>query len=50
MSREMRAVKAQLQEMKEMLRMSFDMQLDLQRAIRQEVAAALAANQGESVS
>ena len=47
MSRELRAMKAQMQEMKEMIKMSFDMQLDIQRAIRQEVAAAIAANLGK---
>lgn len=43
MSRELAAVKAQLQEMKNMMRVSFDLQLDIQRAIRQEVAAGIAA-------
>ena len=46
MSHELRSLKAQMQEMKEMLKMSFDMQLDIQRAIHQEVAAAIAANFG----
>ena len=36
-------MKAQLQELKQMMRVSFDLQLDIQRAIRQEVAAALTA-------
>lgn len=36
-------MKAQLLELKQMMRVSFDLQLDIQRAIRQEVAAALAA-------
>ncbi|KAK2151649.1 hypothetical protein LSH36_356g06010 [Paralvinella palmiformis] len=40
-SREMAAIKAQLSEMRNMLQMSFDVQLDIQRAIRQEVAAAI---------
>lgn len=34
-------VKGQLNELKQMMRVSFDLQLDIQRAIRQEVAAAL---------
>lgn len=42
MSRELRALKSQMTELKTMLKMSIDMQLDTQRAIRQEVAAALA--------
>lgn len=41
MSREMNALKAQIAELKNMMRMSFDVQLDIQRAIRQEVAAAV---------
>ena len=36
-------VKGQLSELKQMMRVSFDLQLDIQRAIRQEVAAALMA-------
>ncbi len=47
MTRELQSLKAQMQEMRNMLRMSFDMQLDIQRAIRQEVAAAMAAHLGE---
>lgn len=43
MSRELAALKAQMQEMKNMMKVSFDLQLDIQRAIRQEVAAGLAA-------
>ena len=50
MSLEIRALKAQIHEMKEMLKMGFDMQLDIQRAIRQEVAAAMAANLGKCKS
>lgn len=41
MSREMRSLKSQMQELKTMMRLSFDLQLDIQRSIRQEVAAAL---------
>ena len=33
-------MKAQLLEMKQLMRLSFDLQLDIQRSIRQEVAAA----------
>ncbi len=36
-------MKGQLNELKQMMRVSFDLQLDIQRAIRQEVAAALSA-------
>lgn len=36
-------MKGQLNELKQMMRASFDLQLDIQRAIRQEVSAALAA-------
>lgn len=43
MSRELAALKAQMQEMKNMMKVSFDLQLDIQRAIRQEVAAGIAA-------
>ena len=39
----MHEIKGQLQELKQMMRVSFDLQLDIQRAIRQEVSAALAA-------
>ncbi|XP_061184299.1 E3 ubiquitin-protein ligase Mdm2-like [Saccostrea echinata] len=41
LSREMASLKAQVEEMKNMLKVSFDLQLDIQRAIRQEVAAAM---------
>lgn len=41
LSREMASLKAQVEEMKSMLKVSFDLQLDIQRAIRQEVAAAM---------
>lgn len=43
LSRELAALKAQMQEMKNMMKVSFDLQLDIQRSIRQEVAAGLAA-------
>lgn len=36
-------MKGQLNELKQMMRVSFDLQLDIQRAIRQEVSAALTA-------
>lgn len=35
-------MKGQLNELKQMMRVSFDLQLDIQRAVHQEVAAALA--------
>ena len=40
---EMVIMKGQLNELKQMMRVSFDLQLDIQRAIRQEVSAALTA-------
>ncbi|XP_053406797.1 uncharacterized protein LOC128559399 [Mercenaria mercenaria] len=43
MSREIASLKAQLQEMKNMMKVSFDLQMDIQRSIRQEVAAGIAA-------
>ncbi|KAK7494703.1 hypothetical protein BaRGS_00014101 [Batillaria attramentaria] len=42
LNREIQSLKAQMEEMKNMMRLSFDLQMDIQRAIRQEVAAALA--------
>ncbi|XP_025093726.1 LOW QUALITY PROTEIN: uncharacterized protein LOC112563692 [Pomacea canaliculata] len=47
MSREIQSLKSQMEEMKNMLRLSFDLQMDIQRAIRQEVAAALSAFTGQ---
>ncbi|XP_013383177.1 uncharacterized protein LOC106153697 [Lingula anatina] len=41
LSREMQIMKAQMEEMKNMLKVSFELQMDIQRAIRQEVSAAL---------
>lgn len=46
LSREIASLKAQLQEMKNMMKVSFDLQMDIQRAIRQEVAAGIAAATG----
>lgn len=43
----MQSLKAQMEEMKNMMRLSFDLQVDIQRAIRQEVAAALSAAAGQ---
>ena len=40
---EMMMMKGQLNELKQMMRVSFDLQLDIQRAVRQEVSAALSA-------
>lgn len=48
LSSEVAALKAQLNEMKTMLKASYDAQLDIQRAIRQEVAAAINSQQIES--
>lgn len=45
MSRELKELRKELAEMKNLLRMSFDMQMDLQRAVRQEVAAAMATSE-----
>jgi len=47
MSREIKALKAQLDEMKSMMKVSFELQMDIQRSIRQEVAAGIAAATGE---
>ena len=47
MSREMKALKSQMAELKNMLKLSLDIQRDTQRAIRQEVAAALATALGQ---
>ena len=41
LNREIRGLKSQMAEMKNMLKLSFDLQMDIQRAIRQEVAAAM---------
>lgn len=43
----MTSLKAQVEEMKNMLKVSFDLQLDIQRAIRQEVAAAMSEKSGK---
>ena len=51
MNQEIRSLKVQMQELKQMIKMNFDLQLDVQRAIRQEVAAAMSnVNQGASTS
>ncbi|CAL1526424.1 unnamed protein product [Lymnaea stagnalis] len=41
LSREIQGLKSQMNEMKNMLKLTFDLQMDIQRAIRQEVAAAM---------
>ena len=41
MGREIMALKAQVSELTNMMKLSFDLQLDIQRSIRQEVAAAI---------
>lgn len=46
--REIHSLRTELQELKNMMRLSFDLQLDIQRSIRQEVAAALAQTLGGS--
>lgn len=40
-SHEIRSLKSQMTELKQMMKLSFDLQMDIQRSIRQEVAAAL---------
>ncbi|CAH1784023.1 unnamed protein product [Owenia fusiformis] len=47
-TREMQMMKRQMEEMKNMMKMSFNLQMDIQRSIRQEVAAALAQVTGGS--
>ena len=42
MRQELREMKSQMLELRKLMRTSFDLQLEIQRAIRQEVAAALA--------
>ncbi|KAH3786559.1 uncharacterized protein LOC127843164 [Dreissena polymorpha] len=49
LSREISALKAQLLEMKNMMKISFDLQMDIQRSIRQEVAAGIAAASGGAI-
>lgn len=46
MSREILSLKTELQELKNMMRLSFDLQLDIQRSIKQEVSAALGQRTG----
>lgn len=41
LGREIQSLKSQMNEMKNMLKLTFDLQMDIQRAIRQEVAAAM---------
>jgi len=50
MSREIQSLKAQMSEMKNMLKLTFDLQMDIQRAIRQEVAAAMSQVAGAAVN
>ena len=47
---EMDSLRSRMNELHEMVRMSMEMQLDLQRAIRQEVSAALHQQNGTSPS
>jgi len=51
-SQEMKAMKAQIASLTNMLKASLELQMDIQRSIRQEVAAAInqsAAHQGNNV-
>lgn len=41
-SREIRELKSEMSELKRLLKLSFDVQLDMQRALRQEIAALVA--------
>lgn len=50
LNHELQRLKAQVAEIKNMLRLSFDLQLDIQRSIRQEVAAAIATTSGAVAS
>ncbi|XP_071089724.1 uncharacterized protein [Haliotis cracherodii] len=50
LSREISSLKSQMEEMKNMLKLSFDLQLDIQRAIRQEVAAAVSQATGATAA
>ena len=43
LQQELQDMRTQVVELKQMMKVSFDLQLDIQRSIRQEVAAALAA-------
>ncbi|BFZ01395.1 hypothetical protein BsWGS_04433 [Bradybaena similaris] len=46
LAREIQSLRSQMNEMKNMLRLTFDLQVDIQRSIRQEVAAAINAVPG----
>ncbi|XP_050397976.2 uncharacterized protein LOC126815917 [Patella vulgata] len=48
LSREIASLKSKLEQMQNMMKLSFDLQMDIQRSIRQEVAAAI--NNGASAS
>ncbi|ESO97035.1 hypothetical protein LOTGIDRAFT_231775 [Lottia gigantea] len=48
LSRELSKLRSEMEEMKNMLKLSFELQTDIQRAIRQEVAAAINNAQGAS--
>ncbi|XP_067656830.1 uncharacterized protein [Haliotis asinina] len=50
LSREISSLKSQMEEMKNMMKLSFDLQLDIQRAIRQEVAAAISQATGATAA
>ncbi|KAK3778080.1 hypothetical protein RRG08_044696 [Elysia crispata] len=50
LGREIQSLRAQMAEMKSMLKLTFDLQMDIQRSIRQEVAAALNSRAGPSTA
>ncbi|XP_041371239.1 uncharacterized protein LOC121384760 isoform X1 [Gigantopelta aegis] len=50
LSREIKSLKAQMVEMKNMIKLNFDLSLDIQRAVRQEVAAGIAMAAGENAA
>ena len=47
MAREIKAMKSQMADLCNMMKTSFDLQLNIQRSIRQEVAAAIHAATGQ---
>jgi len=47
MSHEVRSLRTEVRELRGLMQLSFDLQLDIQRAVRQEVAAAISQSLGE---